>query len=62
MTVRVRKFIKDHIADTGPSTEAELAAVCQTAGVASGRFERVMQRMVTRGKLIKDGDTYTVAA
>jgi len=59
--MRVRKFIKDHIVDNGPSSEAELIAACQAAGAKSPRAERIIQRMTSHGKLVENGGTYTLA-
>jgi predicted HTH transcriptional regulator len=60
MPVPVRKQIKDYITANGPSTEAELATECAKEGVREERVSRVLERLVTRGKLTESGGDYSL--
>ena len=60
MPVPVRKQIKDYIIANGPSTEAELVTECAKDGVREGRVNRVLERLVTRGKLTESGGDYSL--
>jgi hypothetical protein len=57
MPIPVGKQIKDYIAANGPSTRAELVVECEKEGRDETRVDRVLERLVTRGKLTEtDGD------
>ena len=57
MPLPVGKQIKDYIAANGTSTKADLVAECAKEGRDESRVDRVLDRLVTRGKLTEtDGD------
>ena len=60
--MKVRKEIKDFITANGTSSEASIIAACVAAGIRQNRVERVLDRLATRGKLIKVGDDYSFPA
>jgi hypothetical protein len=56
----VRKCIKDFLAANGESTTAAIVAGCAENGASEKRVERVLDRMSTRGKIVKNGDSYSL--
>ena len=60
MPIPVGKQIKDYIAANGPSTTAELVIECAKAGTHETRVNRVLTRLVTRGKLTESFGSYSL--
>ena len=62
MRVLIRKIVKDYITNNGASAKSDLVNACITAGAEADRTNNVIDKMITRGKLVESGGTYTVAA
>ena len=60
MPVPVGKQIKDYIAANGPSTAAELIVECEKEGRDEVRVNKVLERLVNRGKLTESGGDYSL--
>ena len=58
----VRKSIKDFLTANGASTEAAIVADCVANGAREKRVKRAIERMTTRGKLVKTNDNYDLSA
>ncbi len=58
----VRKNIKDFLTANGESAKAAIVADCVANGAREQRVERALERMTTRGKLVKNGDDYNLPA
>jgi hypothetical protein len=60
MPVPVGKQIKDYIAANGTTSGAELVIECAKEGRDESRVNRVLERLVTRGKLTESGGDYSL--
>ena len=58
----VIKGIKDFLAANGASTEEVIVAACVENGTRAERAQKVIERMTTRGKLVKTDDNYDLPA
>ena len=58
----VIKGIKKFLAANGASTEEAIIAACIENGVRAERAQKVIERMTTRGKLVKTNDNYDLPA
>ncbi len=58
----VRKVLKDFIKANPASTEVDIVAYGGTQGIIEEDVQRILTRMIRRGKIIKTGDDHSMAA
>lgn len=62
--MHIRKIIKDFLTENPNSTEAAIVADCaakNSSGHASERASKALAQMTSRGKIVKTGNSYTLA-
>jgi len=58
----IRQIIKDFLTNNANSSEATILAECEAKGYGSpSRVSMLLAKMVTRGVIVKNGDSYSIA-